>query len=61
MSSGNEQYVWKDAGANSYADPGGPPVGAMAPGGSQVTFTLPKASVTVLRGRVEAGNARSSE
>jgi hypothetical protein len=53
---GSEQYVWKDEGANSYADPDGPPVGATVSGGSRATFTLPKASVTVLRGRVDGGN-----
>jgi hypothetical protein len=61
VSFGSEQYVWKDEDANSYADPDGPPVGATVPGGPQATFTLPKASVTVLRGRVEAGNAGTSE
>ena len=61
VSFGSEQYVWKDEGANSYADPDGPPVGATVAGGPQATFTLPKASVTVLRGRVEAGNAGISE
>jgi hypothetical protein len=53
VSFGSEQYVWKDEGANSYADPDGPPVGTTVPGGPKATFTLPKASVTVLRGRVE--------
>jgi hypothetical protein len=53
VSFGSEQYVWKDEGVNSYADPDGPPVGATVPGGPQATFTLPKASVSVLRGRVE--------
>lgn len=50
---GSEQYEWKNAGANSHADPDGPPVGATVAGGPQTTFTLPKASVTVLRGKVE--------
>jgi len=53
VSFGSEQYVWKDHGLNSYADPDAPPVGGTVAGGPQVTFTLPKASVTVLRGRVE--------
>ena len=53
VSFGSEQYVWKDDGANSYADPDGPPVGRTLSGGPQATFVLPKASVTVLRGRVE--------
>lgn len=47
---GSEQYVWHDAGANSYADPDGPPLASFESG---KTYTLPKASVTVLRGRVD--------
>jgi hypothetical protein len=43
--------VWKPDGAKSYADPDGPPV-ARVTQGSQ--FTLPKASVTVVRGKIEA-------
>jgi len=50
---GSEQYVWHASGANSYADPDGPPAGSAMPGGPEATFTLLKASVTVLRGRVE--------
>jgi hypothetical protein len=61
VSFGSEQYVWKDEGPNSYADPDGPPVGATVAGGPQATFTLPKASVTVLRGRVEGGQAGISD
>ena len=49
---GSEQYVWKNDGPASHADPDGPPV-ATTVKGSQATFTLPKASVTVLRGKVE--------
>ena len=49
---GAEQYVWKNDGENSRADPDGPPVASTIPGGSGTTFTLPKASITVLRGRV---------
>ena len=50
---GSEQYVWKNDGPNSHADPGGPPVATTVHGGPQATFILPKASVTVLRGRVQ--------
>jgi hypothetical protein len=49
---GSEQYVWKDEGAASHADPDGPPVAATLAGGPQVAYTLPKASLTVLRGHV---------
>jgi hypothetical protein len=50
---GSEQYVWKNDGTNSHADPDGPPVATTVVGSPQATFTLPKASITVLRGRVE--------
>jgi hypothetical protein len=50
---GSEQYVWKDDGPNSHAHPDGPPVAAVLSGGRQATFTLPKASVSVLRGKVQ--------
>jgi len=49
---GSEQYVWQDDGPNSHADPDGPPVGRIIPTDAQTTFTLPKASITVLRGRL---------
>ena len=49
---GSEQYVWQNEGPNSHADPDGPPVTASLPGGPQATFILPKASITVLRGKV---------
>jgi len=35
------------------ADPDGPPVGKKVEGGPQATYVLPKASVTVLRGKVQ--------
>ena len=47
---GSEQYVWINDGPNSHADPDGPPVARIIVGGPQAEFTLPKASVTVLRG-----------
>jgi hypothetical protein len=50
---GSEQYVWRANGAQSHAEPDGPPAAHVAPSGAQTTFTLPKASVTVLRGRIE--------
>lgn len=51
---GTEQYVWIDDGLNSHADPDGPPVATVINANSQTIFTLPKASVTVLRGKVPA-------
>jgi hypothetical protein len=49
---GSEQSVWKPDGAKTYADPGGPPIAGVIQGNQ---FTLPKASVTVLRGEIEGG------
>ncbi len=49
---GSEQYAWKSDGPHSHADPDGPPIGTAMAGGAQATFTLPTASVTVLRGRI---------
>lgn len=49
---GSEQYVWHSAGPQSHADPDDPPRRQTLSGGETAQFTLPKASVTVLRGRV---------
>jgi hypothetical protein len=49
---GAEQYVWHNDGPNSHADPDGPRVGKDMISNSQTTFTLPKASITVLRGKI---------
>jgi hypothetical protein len=49
---GSEQYVWINDGPNSHADPDGPLVARTLTANSQRTFILPKASITVLRGKV---------
>jgi hypothetical protein len=49
---GSEQYVWINDGPNSHADPDHPPVATTVAAGPQTAFTLPKASITVLRGKV---------
>jgi hypothetical protein len=49
---GSEQYVWINDGPNSHADPDNPPVATTISTSPQTTFTLPKASITVLRGKV---------
>jgi hypothetical protein len=49
---GSEQYVWKDEGPNSHADPDGPPVATTVMGNERTIYTLPKASITVLRGKL---------
>jgi len=48
---GSEQYVWINDGPNSHPDPDNPPAGTVIRAGPQTTFTLPKASITVLRGK----------
>jgi len=57
---GSEQYVWHSTGPDSHADPDDPPVRAVAPGGPDAQFTLPKASITVLRGKLEARKPQRS-
>jgi hypothetical protein len=49
---GAEQYVWHAEGPKSHADPGNPPVASTLNAGPNDTFALPKASVTVLRGKL---------
>jgi hypothetical protein len=49
---GAEQYVWHSQGPKSYADPDGPPVASTEKAGPREAFTLPKASVTVIRGKL---------
>ena len=51
VSFGSEQYRWIEAGPNSHADPDHPPVASSVNAGAQTVFVLPKASVTVIRGR----------
>lgn len=47
---GSEQYVWRSLGTDSHPDPENPPVTTAFPGAADASFTLPKASMTVLRG-----------
>jgi F5/8 type C domain len=50
---GSDQYVWHSQGPNSHPDPNDPPVATTVPSGRNVWFTLPKASLTILRGKAE--------
>jgi len=50
---GAEQYVWHPDGANSHAEPDGPSTTTTLHVARADRFTLPKASITVLRGRLE--------
>jgi len=49
---GAEQYVWHPAGTNSHADPDGPPAVSTIDAKPGTDFTLPRASITVLRGKI---------
>jgi hypothetical protein len=49
---GRDQYVWHADGAAGHADPDRPPLTTRADGGA-TAYTLPPASVTVLRGRID--------
>jgi hypothetical protein len=51
---GSEQYQWINDGLNSHADPDHAPVGANVEANAGTVYTLPKASITVLRGRLRA-------
>jgi hypothetical protein len=51
---GSDQYVWINDGPQSHADPDNPPVATTVRGDAGTIFTLPKASITVLRGKVGA-------
>jgi F5/8 type C domain len=51
---GSDQYVWINDGPNSHPDPDNPPAATVIEANSHTTFTLPRASVTVLRGRINA-------
>ena len=48
---GSQQYMWKSDGPNGHPEPNDPPVTKTLPAGTK-TITLPKASVTVLRGKL---------
>jgi hypothetical protein len=54
---GSEQYVWINDGRNSHADPDHFPVAITLAADRQTSFTLPPASITVLRGKLSEGKA----
>ena len=51
---GREQYQWHPARKKGYADPDGPPATSKVTGEEGTQYTLPAASVTVLRGRLSS-------
>jgi hypothetical protein len=50
---GSDQYVWHSAGAQSHAEPDNPPIASKIEWRHGSRVTLPKCSVTVLRGKVQ--------
>jgi len=53
VSFGSDDYVWHPNGANGFASPDGPAEISTQHGGDGTAYTLPRASITVLRGRLE--------
>jgi hypothetical protein len=55
VSFGADHYTWHPKGVKGregYADPDGPAVASKHPGGPAARYTLPRASVTVLRAAI---------
>jgi hypothetical protein len=50
---GKAQYQWHPARKDGYADPDGPAVRSVVRGGPDAVYTLPPASVNVIRGQVD--------
>jgi hypothetical protein len=49
---GKAQYQWHPNRRNGYADPAGPPVTSRIVANENTTYTLPAASLTIVRGRL---------
>jgi hypothetical protein len=49
---GSNEYQWHRDGTGGHADPDGPPAKSAVQGGAEALYQLPKASITVLRGRI---------
>ena len=52
---GANEYQWHANGQNGKADPDGPQMKSVVNGGRDAVYSLPKASITVLRGQLAAG------
>jgi hypothetical protein len=52
---GAKQYQWHPDGANGYANPDGPPATSSITAGAETSYTIPEASVTVIRGKIAGG------
>ncbi len=49
---GSDQYKWHPNGKDGFADPDGPPAESTVTAGQSTAFTLPRASITILRGTI---------
>jgi hypothetical protein len=49
---GSNEYQWHRDGTGGHADPDGPPSKSTVNGGAEMLYQIPKASITVLRGRI---------
>jgi hypothetical protein len=55
---GKKQYQWHPARRNGYADPDGPAATYNVAGGDNAVYTLPAASVSVVRGKIAESGAK---
>jgi hypothetical protein len=53
---GSEQYVWRSQGQESHPDPNVPAVSTTLQAGPNFSFILPKASLNVLRGKIDGSS-----
>ncbi len=58
---GKAQYQWHAARKKGYADPDGPLASSQLKGGENTLYDLPAASLTVLRGKLQAAEDRNSK
>ena len=49
---GAAEYQWRPNGADGRADPDGPEVKSTVSGGKEMVYSVPRASITILRGKV---------
>jgi len=49
---GSNEYQWHQEGVTGRADPDGPPSRSTVEGSAEALYQIPKASITVLRGRI---------
>jgi len=49
---GSNEYEWHQEGVGGHADPDGPPSRSTVQGSAETLYLLPKASITILRGKI---------